>query len=198
MKINKKVLGMIMGLTMVFGVGCNKNMDITEEIIKENIENIIERNIEEYNPQYDYLTENQQFDLDVAKIIDMDKTEVEIEELEDVYEIEINIRYKDGYDLENNIDTYVLNIDKDKFTKDILKDEKLFYDTNFANVVAHKMTNPTVNGDYSTWLYCVKGYEGFETNKYHNNKYDMVNIMDNWFLEKSFLSHLGDVKFDNY
>ena len=74
MKIRKRVIGMIMGFTMVFGVGCNKNMDITEEVIKENIENIIERNIEEYNPKYDYLTENQQFDLDVAKIIDMDKT----------------------------------------------------------------------------------------------------------------------------
>ena len=62
MKINKRVIGMIIGLTMVFGTGCNKNIDITEEIIKENIENIIERNIEEYNPKYDYLTENQQFD----------------------------------------------------------------------------------------------------------------------------------------
>ena len=36
MKINKRVIGMIMGLTMVFGTGCNKNIDITEEIIKEN------------------------------------------------------------------------------------------------------------------------------------------------------------------
>ena len=196
--MNKKIMSLILIGVMVFGVGCNKNMDITEEIVKENIRSVIKRNIEEYSSQYDYLTENQQFDLDIAKTIDMDKTEIEIEELEDVYEIEINLKYKDGYDLENNIDTYILNIDKDKFTKDILKDEKLFYDTNFANVVAHKMTNPTVNGDYSTWLYCVKGYEGFETNKYHNNKYDMVNIMDNWFLEKSFLSHLGDVKFDNY
>ena len=26
MKINKKVLGMIIGLTMVFGTGCNKNI----------------------------------------------------------------------------------------------------------------------------------------------------------------------------
>ena len=196
--MNKKIMSLILIGVMVFGVGCNKNMDITEEIVKENIRSVIKRNIEEYSSQYDYLTENQQFDLDIAKTIDMDKTEIEIEELEDVYEIEINFKYKDGCDLENNIDTYILNIDKDKFTKDILKDEKLFYDTNFANVVAHKMTNPTVNGDYSTWLYCVKGYEGFETNKFHNDKYDIVNITDNWFLEKDLLSHLGDVKFDNY
>ena len=87
MKLNKKVLGLVLGgLMSICLVGCSKT-DRAEKLILENVENTIEANLEEYEGKYDYLDSKQQLSIDTARIINIDKSKVEIKELEKVYEI---------------------------------------------------------------------------------------------------------------
>lgn len=189
--MNRSFIGIILSGIMIFSVGCQNKIEQAEGLIKENIVNTIEANLEEYEGRYNELNNIQQTYLEVAEKIDMDKVKVDIEELDDTYEITITIKYKDDTELENNPDIYVLDMDKDKLTKDTLKNEDLFYESDLTKVVAHKMT---IDED-STYLYCIEGYEGFEHDEFDNGKYGIVSIKDNWELEKTFLAHLGDIKF---
>ena len=136
MKINKRVIGMIMGFTMILTVGCNKT-EKAESLIKENIENTIEANLEEYEGRYDYLDSKQQLSIDTARIINIDKSKVEIKELEKVYEIILTLRLEYDNELfENNI--YIMEIDKDKFDFEMLKDTDLIYNDDI-NVIGYKV-----------------------------------------------------------
>ena len=124
MKINKRVIGMIMGITMVFGVGCNKG-EKAEDLILENIENTVERNIEEYSDN-SLLSTNQEICINWAKGIDFNKSKCEVKELENEYEIKLTLRAEYDYAIDNN-DVYTLIIDKDDFKNINLKDTDLLY-----------------------------------------------------------------------
>lgn len=190
MKVFRKGLGLILGGLMVISmIGCSNNqIEQGEKLLKENIINEIERNIEEYQPQYNELNDNKKLYLDSAK--DIDKINVDIEELDDNYEATVTLGYKDE-DIENCNDIFVLKIAKDKLTEEDLKNEDFLHDTNYLEtVVAHRATYRKADGELITWLYCEKGYEG-----HTKNEYDVL-IWDNWELEKDFLLCLGDLMFN--
>lgn len=69
MKVFRKGLGLILGGLMAISmIGCSNNqIEQAEELLKENIINEIERNIEEYQPQYNELNDNKKLCLDSAK-----------------------------------------------------------------------------------------------------------------------------------
>lgn len=190
MKVFRKGLGLILGGLMAISmIGCSNNqIEQGEKLLKENIINEIERNIEEYQPQYNELNDNKKLYLDSAK--DIDKINVDIEELDDNYEATVTLGYKDE-DIENCNDIFVLKIAKDKLTEEDLKNEDFLHDTNYLEtVVAHRATYKGIDGELITWLYCEKGYEG-----HTKNEYDVL-IWDNWELEKDFLLCLGDLMFN--
>lgn len=190
MKVFRKGLGLILGGLMAISmIGCSNNqIEQGEKLLKENIINEIERNIEEYQPQYNELNDNKKLYLDSAK--DIDKINVDIEELDDNYEATVTLGYKDE-NIENCNDIFVLKIAKDKLTEEDLKNEDFLHDTNYLEtVVAHRATYREADGELITWLYCEKGYEG-----HTKNEYDVL-IWDNWELEKDFLLCLGDLMFN--
>ena len=81
MKTNQKVLGLILGgLMSISLVGCSKT-DKAEELILENVENTLQANLEEYGSRYDYLDLYGQDSIDTAKVINIKKSHVKIEEL---------------------------------------------------------------------------------------------------------------------
>lgn len=174
MKLRKRIISMIIGFTMVFGVGCNKT-EKAEELIKENVECLVERNLEEYNSRYNYLNEYEQLNLDIAKEIDFSKSEVKIEEIGKVYQIKIFLKYTDNTIKENDTDIYTLEINKNDFNTDNLKDVDLLYNDNIK-VVA-------IENNYSKM--CTKDYrdrkEGFL-------------IYDEYTLKEYMLVGLGDIE----
>lgn len=197
MKVYRKGLGLILGGLMAISmIGCSNNqIEQGEKLLKENIINEIERNIEEYQPQYNELNDNKKLYLDSAK--DIDKINVDIEELDDNYEATVTLGYKDE-DIENLNDIFVLEIAKDKLTEEDLKNEDFLHETTYLEtVVAHSTTYKGINGELITWLYCEKGYEGHTKNEYgYENENKTVLICDNWELEKDFLLCLGDLMFN--
>ena len=199
MKVFRKGLGLILGGLMAISmIGCSNNqIEQGEELLKENIINEIERNIEEYQPQYNELNDNKKLCLDNAKDIDINKLDVDIEELDDVYKATVTIGYK-GEDVEDLNDIFVLKIAKDKLTEEDLKNEDFLYETTYLKtVVAHSATYRGINGELITWLYCEKGYAGHTKNEYgYENEDKTVMICDNWELEKDFLLCLGDLMFN--
>lgn len=199
MKVFRKGLGLILGGLMAISmIGCSNNqIEQGEELLKENIINEIERNLEEYQPKYNELNDNEKLYLDTAKDIDMDKIDVKIEELDDSYEATVTLGYKDE-DIENCNDIFVLEIAKDKLTEEDLKNEDFLHETTYLEtVVAHRATYKGINGELITWLYCEKGYEGHTRNEYgYENENKTVLICDNWELEKDFLLCLGDLMFN--
>ena len=126
MKIRKRVIGMIMGITIVFAVGCNKT-ELADEKIEENVECLIERNLEEYLPQYNNLNEYQQTDLDYTKGIR--NIDVNVEELDNKYEIKLilDVDCEDEYEGKFK-NEYIMAVDKDDFKEMDLKDIDLLYD----------------------------------------------------------------------
>lgn len=198
MKVFKKGLGLILGGLMAISmIGCSNNqIEQGEELLKENIINEIERNIEEYQPKYNELNDKERLYLNSTKDIDMDKIDVKIEELDDSYEATVTLGYKDE-DVENLNDIFVLKIAKDKLTEEDLKNEDFLHETTYLEtVVAHSSTYE-INGELITWLYCEKGYEGHTKNEYgYENEDKTVMICDNWELEKDFLLCLGDLMFN--
>ena len=200
MKVFRKGLGLILGGLMAISmIGCSNNqIEQAEELLKENIINEIEKNLEEYEPQYNELNDNKKLYLDSAKDIDINKINVDIEELDDSYEATVTFGYKDE-DIENCNDIFVLEIAKDKLTEEDLKNEDFLHETTYLKtVVAHSSTY-ILNGKLITWLYCEKGYEGHIKNEYgyeNENEDNTVMICDNWQLEKDFLLCLGDLVFN--
>lgn len=197
MKVFRKGLGLILGGLMAISmIGCSNKIEQAEELLKENIQNEIERNIEEYEPQYNELNDNKKLYLNSAK--DIDKINVDIEELDDVYEATVTFGYKDE-DIETCNDIFVLEIAKDKLTEEDLKNKDFLHETTYLKtVVAHSSTYE-INGELVTWLYCEKGYEGYTKNEYGYENEDenkTVMIFDNWQLEKDFLLCLGDLAFN--
>ena len=199
MKVFRKGLGLILGGLMAISmIGCSNNqIEQGEELLKENIINEIERNIKEYEPQYNELNDNKKLCLDSAKDIDINKIDVDIEELDDSYEATVTIGYKDK-DIEDLNDIFVLKIAKDKLTEEDLKNEDFLYETTYLKtVVAHSATYRGINGELITWLYCEKGYAGHTKNEYgYENEDKAVLICDNWELERDFLLCLGDLMFN--
>ena len=198
MKVFRKGLGLILGGLMAMSmIGCSNKIEQGEELLKENIQNDIKRNLEEYQPQYNELNDNKKLCLDTAKDIDMDKIDVDIEELDNVYKATVTLGYKDE-DIENCNDIFVLKIAKDKLTEEDLKNEDFLHETTYLEtVVAHSSTY-RINGELVTWLYCEKGYEGHTKNEYgyeNENENKTVMICDNWELEKDFLALLGNIIF---
>lgn len=199
MKVFRKGLGLILGGLMAISmIGCSNKIEQAEELLKENIQNEIEKNIEEYEPQYNELNDNKKLYLNSAK--DIDKIDVDIEELDDSYEATVTLGYKDE-DIENCNDIFVLEIAKDKLTEEDLKNEDFLHETTYLKtVVAHSSTY-ILNDKLITWLYCEKGYEGHIKNEYNfenenENESNTVMICDNWQLEKDFLLCLGDLMFN--
>jgi hypothetical protein len=198
MKVYRKGLGLILGGLMAISmIGCSNKIEQAEELLKENIQNEIERNLEEYEPQYNELNNKERLYLNSTKDIDMDKIDVEIKELDDSYEATVTLGYKDE-DIENVNDIFVLEIAKDKLTEEDLKNEDFLHETTYLEtVVAHSTTYKGINGELITWLYCEKGYAGHTKNEYgYENKNKTVLICDNWELEKDFLLCLGDLMFN--
>lgn len=176
MKINKRVIGMIMGITMILTVGCNKT-EKAESLIKENIENTIERNLEEYEGRYNDLDSKQQLSIDTARIINIDKSKVEIKELEKVYEIILTLRLEYDNELfENNI--YIMEIDKDKFDFEMLKDTDLIYNDDI-NVVGYKVIR-----------------DGEVKRKCFSKEYSNDGIYDSYTLKEMLKDDLGDINAD--
>ena len=201
MKVFRKGLGLILGGLMAISmIGCSNNqIEQAEELLKENIQNEIERNLEEYEPQYNELNDKERLYLNSTK--DIDKIDVEIEELNDSYEATVTLGYKDE-DIENVNDIFVLEIAKDKLTEEDLKNEDFLHETTYLEtVVAHSSTYKGIDGELITWLYCEKGYEGHTKNEYgfeneNENESNTVMICENWILEKDFLLCLGDLMFN--
>lgn len=176
MKINKRVIGMIMGITMVFAVGCNKT-EKAEDLILENIENTIEANLEEYEGRYNDLDSKQQLSIDTARIINIDKSKVEIKELEKVYEIILTLRLEYDNELfENNI--YIMEIDKDKFDFEMLKDTDLIYNEDI-NVVGYKVVR---DGEVKRICF--------------SKEYSNDGIYDSYTLKEMLKDDLGDINTD--
>ena len=177
MKLNKKVLGLVLGgLMSICLVGCNKT-DKAEEIILENIENTIEANLEEYEGKYDYLDSKQQLSIDTARIINIDKSKVEIKELEKVYEIILTLRLEYDNELfENNI--YIMEIDKDKFDFEMLKDTDLIYNDDI-NVVGYKVVR-----------------DGEVKRRCFSKEYSNDGIYDSYTLKEMLKDDLGDINTD--
>ena len=188
----KKGLGLILGGLMAISmIGCSNKIEQGEELLKENIQNDIKRNLEEYQPQYNELNDREKILLDLVECIDIDKINVNIEELDDIYEAVVTLGYKDE-DVEEMNEEFVLEIAKDKLTEEDLKNEDFLHDTNYLKkVVAHRATYREADGDLVTWLYCEKGYEGHTKSKYDNK----VSIRDSWDIEKDFLALLGNIIF---
>lgn len=198
MKVFRKGLGLILGGLMAISmIGCSNKIEQGEELLKENIINEIEKNLEEYEPQYNELNDDEKIYLDSTKDIDTDKIDVEIEELDDSYKATVTFGYKDE-DIEEMNDIFVLKIAKDKLTEEDLKNEDFLYETTYLEtIVAHSSTY-RLNGKLITWLYCEKGYEGHTKSEYsfeneNENEDNTVMICENWILEKDFLLCLGDL-----
>ena len=199
MKVFRKGLGLILGGLMAISmIGCsNRQIEQGEELLKENIINEIEKNLEEYELKYNELNDDEKIYLDSTKDIDTDKIDVEIEELDDSYEATVTLGYKDE-DIEEMNDIFVLKIAKDKLTEEDLKNEDFLYETTYLETVVAHSTTYRLNGKLITWLYCEKGYEGHIKNEYNfenenENEDNTVMICDNWILEKDFLLCLGDL-----
>ena len=177
MKLNKKVLGLVLGgLMSICLVGCSKT-DRAEKLILENVENTIEANLEEYEGRYDYLDSKQQLSIDTAKIINIDKSKVEIKELEKVYEITLTLRLEYDNELfENNI--YIMEIDKDKFDFEMLKDTDLIYNDDI-NVVGYKVIR-----------------DGEVKRKCFSKEYSNDGIYDSYTLKEMLKDDLGDINTD--
>lgn len=196
MKVFRKGLGLILGGLMgISMIGCSNKIEQAEELLKENIQNEIEKNIEEYQPQYNELNDNKKLYLNSAK--DIDKINVDIEELDDSYEAIVTLGYKDE-DIKNCNDIFVLEIAKDKLTEEDLKNEDFLHETTYLKtVVAHSATYKGIDGKLITWLYCEKGYAGHTKNEYgYENENNTVLICENWELEKDFLLCLGNLAFN--
>lgn len=199
MKVFRKSLGLILGGLMAISmIGCSNKIEQAEELLKENIQNEIEKNIEEYEPQYNELNDDEKIYLDSTKDIDINKIDVEIKELDDNYEATVTLGYKDE-NVEEMNDIFVLKIAKDKLTEKDLKNKDFLHETTYLKtIVAHSSTYE-INGELVTWLYCEKGYEGYTKNEYgyeNENENKTVMIFDNWQLEKDFLLCLGDLAFN--
>ena len=189
--MNRRGLGLILGCLMAISmIGCSDTqIEQGEKLLKENIQEDIKRNIEEYQPKYNELDIYKQSYLRMAKIID--KIDVDIEELDDTFEAKVTLGYE-GCDIEDLNDVFVLEIEKDKLTKENLENEDFLYSQdNLKKVVAHKITYREKNGELIIKLYCEEGYDG-----HTKDEYDTVLIWDNWELEKDFFVYLGNVKFD--
>ncbi len=177
MKLNKKVLGLVLGgLMSICLVGCSKT-DRAEKLILENVENTIEANLEEYEGKYDYLDSKQQLSIDTARIINIDKSKVEIKELEKVYEITLILRLEYDNELfENNI--YIMEIDKDKFDFEMLKDTDLIYNDDI-NVVGYKVVR---DGEVKRICF--------------SKEYSNDGIYDSYTLKEMLKDDLGDINTD--
>lgn len=172
MKLRKRIISMIIGFTMVFGVGCNKT-EKAEELIKENVENTILLNLEEYLPQYDNLNEYQRIDLDYTKGIE--NIDVNVEEQNNNYEIKLILDVDDeGYEFKN---VYTIIVDKNNFENLDLKDTDLMYDDNIE-VVAIETNCVYLNSC------CIEGYKGDKDNYLH---------WDKDVLKDKLLLFLGDI-----
>ena len=172
MKINKRVIGMIIGFTMVFTVGCNKT-EKAESLIKENIENTIERNLEEYSPKYNDLGAYQRIDLDYTKGIE--NIDVKIEEQNEDYKIKLILDIDDeGYKFKN---VYTIIVDKDDFKDLDLKETDLIYNDNIEVVAVE------TNCNYLNSC-CIEGYEGDKDGYLH---------WDKDILKDKLLLFLGDI-----
>ena len=198
MKVFRKGLGLILGCLMAISmIGCSNKIEQGEKLLKENIQEDIKRNIEEYQPKYNELDIYNQSYLRMAKIID--KIDVDIEELDDTFEAKVTLGYE-GCDIEDLNDVFVLEIEKDKLTKENLENEDFLYSQdNLKKVVAHKMTYREKNGELIIKLYCEEGYDGHTKDEYsyeNENENKTVMIFDNWQLEKDFLLCLGDLAFN--
>lgn len=200
MKVYRKGLGLILGGLMAISmIGCSNKIEQGEELLKENIINEIEKNLEEYEPQYNELNDDEKIYLNSTKDIDTDKINVDIKELDDSYEATVTFGYKDK-DIEEMNDIFVLKIAKDKLTEEDLKNEDFLYETTYLETVVAHSTTYRLNGKLITWLYCEKGYEGHTKNEYNfenenenENEDNTVMICENWILEKDFLLCLGDL-----
>ena len=193
MKVFRKGLGLILGGLMAISmIGCSNKIEQGEELLKENIQQDIKRNIKEYQPKYNELDDSKKLRLDLVK--DIDKINVDIEELEDVFEATITLGYKDT-DIEDCSDTFVIEFEKDKLTKENLENEDFLYSrNNLRKVVASKSIIKNSHGELLTWLYCEEGYEG--NTKNYKDENNTILIMDNWDIEKDFFFYLGNLKFD--
>ena len=183
MKTNKKVLGLILGgLMSISLVGCSKT-DKAEELILENVENTLQANLEEYENRYDYLDLYGQDSIDTAKVINIKKSHVEIEKLKRKYEITLTLKLEDeSEDLDGEYIT-IMEIDKDKFDFEMLKDEDLLYN-NDIKVVAMI----TKNNNKVVLKNCTEDYR---------NRTDDCCIYDEYTLKDMLCFALGDINIDS-
>lgn len=178
-------------------IGCSNRIEQAEGLLKENIQNEIEENIEKYEPLYNELDSKEKESVDWAKRIDMDKIDVDIKELDDVYEVIITLNYKKNECSEDFQDIFYSHMEKDTLTKDDLMNREFLYQVNLMKeVVAHKTTFKREDG-ITTWLHCIKGYEGY-TEDEENTKYDKycsITIDSKIELENKFYTCLGNIIF---
>lgn len=172
--MNKKVKSLLVcGLVALNMVGCsNKQLDMAEECIEKSLKEKYDYNIETYNTTHWMTNEERELNMSIA--LDNKDINVEVEELEDVYEVNI-------YFISEESETkFIANVDKDV---DI---EKLNYDI-------------LKNSDYTSWKEMdmitkdkisrriVKGYDGIYKDDYDNDIY----VRDEMTIIEMFLINLG-------
>ena len=183
MKINKKMLGLILGgLMSISLVGCSDTYRV-EELILENVENTLQANLEEYGNRYDYLDLYGQDSIDTAKVIDIKKSHVEVEELKRKYEITLTLKLEDESEGLDGEYITIMEIDKDKFDFEMLKDEDLLYN-NDIKVVAMI----TKNNNKVVLKNCTEDYR---------NRTDDCCIYDENTLKDMLCFALGDINIDS-
>ena len=183
MKINKKVLGLILGgLMSISLVGCSDTYRV-EELILENVENTLQANLEEYGNRYDYLDLYGQDSIDTAKVINIKKSHVEVEELKRKYEITLTLKLEDESEGLDGEYITIMEIDKDKFDFEMLKDEDLLYN-NDIKVVAMI----TKNNNKVVLKNCTEDYR---------NRTDDCCIYEENTLKDMLCFALGDINIDS-
>lgn len=188
--MNRRWMGIILsGIMAISMVGCQNKIEKSEEKVKYEISNFVERNIEEYSD--DDLPNSYRIDLEVAKAIDNSKSSVDIKELDDVYEVVLDLRYKEDTKYKNDTDKYIIHIDKD-IDLDDFNIVDMYYKKGFS-IIANISTFPDENGTFSN-LYCIKGYEGYKESTTSDDKYDVVDVVEEEFLKYCLYSGLGYLK----
>ena len=139
--------------------------------------------LEEYGNRYDYLDLYGQDSIDTAKVINIKKSHVKIEELKRKYEITLTLKLEDeSEDLDGEYIT-IMEIDKDKLDFEMLKDEDLLYN-NDIKVVAMI----TKNNNKVVLKNCTEDYR---------NRTDDYCIYDENTLKDMLCFALGDINIDS-
>lgn len=190
MKVFKKLLASGLIITSLLSVACSQNnIDKTEEALEDKVKTIIQANIEEYTDLEKNvgLNETQTKRLEYVKEMDLDKVNVEIEEKEQQYIVDITIPY-----IAEKGQIFTILVDKNEDIDISDLDLVRLEENNDMKLVSRVWYNKDSDTPYL--LKVVEGYEDFT--KERKGDYSVMTVKEEELIE-DFYGMLGNMSVYN-